>query len=950
LFWSWNVIFLAFMLLGFAPRLLPELLAGVRAGAIPLSYLIYGVILSLIPALSVILGFTLLRKTPERLFALGYVVEGPLMLLLIVRFFIIRQPTPASTFMMIVAGLGMAAFLWVALDRNPEKRGPVLGSLRLVGLTLMALTSLYAALWIAFYALPLTAGAIRWLGETLANLPSFFQNFTLDIRNLFREGLTLIFLTVLGFILVLYTATLFVLTPIAVPVLSLQAWRRSIQLLAERAGRLLPVLLVTLTVLVSAALFILTNRQPQKQVFSMLEKPPATPQEAQALLKRQDSIRTGLLNSYLAPFRYMSAQGEVRHVSDLYEGTFHMDRAQAYQVQRLYERVAQPLLYDPVLGPSFDLSGDNLAFQREPQRAARLYQRFFDETIVEGERPTIVNAVRSTWSSEQAEAAWQTVDEREVRLTHQEVTVSEHGDWAEVELYEVYQNETATRQEVVYYFNLPESAVLTGVWLGNSANRQIRFPFQVATRGAAQAVYRNETRASRDPALLEQIGPRQYRLRAFPIQPIQITWNDEQSRQVVEEAPPLHLWVTYRTLSTGEAWPLPRLALRRNVYWDGDSERLVNGAPMQADEEEWLPESVPVSQPVPPQVHRVDFPGGTSVLIQPAGQVSLPELTPGLRLAVVLDRSRSMEDRRDQVEAAFQRLEEITGPDAPVDVYLTASNFRGEVPSQVSLQDFNPGEVMYFGGQNAAELLTQFANLRGERAYDAVLVFTDGSGYELGASPSDVPVPDAPVWLVHLGSELPLGYDDQTLEAIQASGGGVAGDLDEALTRLAVALEGSDAEVTQRDVLDGYIWTVLPTDKSEDIAPQAELHSGEDGFIALAARRMILAEMQRQRGAIDELDTLDRLHALAVQYGIVTPYSSMIVLVNDTQQDLLEHLEQNPDRFNREFEELKNTTPATQNPLTGVPEPEEWILLSLAGLLLAWYANRQRLARQNSRF
>ena len=45
---------------------------------------------------------------------------------------------------------------------------------------------------------------------------------------------------------------------------------------------------------------------------------------------------------------------------------------------------------------------------------------------------------------------------------------------------------------------------------------------------------------------------------------------------------------------------------------------------------------------------------------------------------------------------------------ATVEVYLTASKYRGEVPSRVALADLNPDTIMYYGGQNAAELLAQF--------------------------------------------------------------------------------------------------------------------------------------------------------------------------------------------------------------------------------------------------
>ena len=941
LFWSWNIIFLAFMVLGFAPRILPELLVDVSAGLIPVNYLIYGLVLTAVPVVAVVLGLTVLRRAPARLFAMGYVVEGPLMALLAIRFFLIRQAPPSMTFILAVAGLGMATFLWVVLD--PERTNRLAGSSRLVGLTLMLLTSLYVSLWIAFYALPITAYFFDWLGRTLADIPQFLRDIDTFFLGVDPRDLIWLPLSVLSFLLGTYTATLFVLAPIAVPLLSLSAWRRSWQALRQGSERLVPAGLVALTVVVTGVLFVLSNRQPQRQAFALLERPPASLEEAQALLKKRDSIRAGLLNAYLSPFRYISAVGEVRHVRSLYEDAFNLQPQRAYKIEALYESVARPLLYVPA--QPRPIGAEPSALQREPQVAANLYQRLFDTPIIEGERPVIINAVRSTWSAAQAEAAWQAVDDREVRLVRQEVTVQEYGDWAEVELMETYQNRTYENQEVIYYFNLPESAVITGLWLGNSPDRESAFAFQVAPRGAAQAVYREETRQFRDPALIEQIGPRQYRLRAYPVLPLVTQWDEDTTRRMVEEAPPLYLWMTYRTLLSGEAWPLPHLAYKRNIFWDGDTQRTLNGAEVQVDEESWMPGSAPAMQAQPPAAHRVDFPDGTSLLVTPVSQGSLPALPSGLRLAVVLDRSGSMQQQDDQVDAALTRLGQLGGDSASIDLFLTASPYRGEAPSQTSLAGFDPTQLLYFGGQNAAQLLAQFEELRGAREYDGILVLTDGSGYELGETWVDVPVPNAPVWMVHLGDDIPLGYDDGTLGAIQASGGGVTGDLDQALGRLALGLADTASGEMATDVLDGYVWRWLPSEAAQAAAPEGLRHSRGDGFMALAARRLILAETNRQRGTIDSLETLDRLHTLAGQYGIVTPYSSMIVLVNQGQRDLLEDLEQLDDRYEREIEGLGNTAPASQTPLTGVPEPEEWLLLGLAALLLVWYANQQRLAR-----
>jgi putative PEP-CTERM system integral membrane protein len=228
---------------------------------------------------------------------------------------------------------------------------------------------------------------------------------------------------------------------------------------------------------------------------------------------------------------------------------------------------------------------------------------------------------------------------------------------------------------------------------------------------------------------------------------------------------------------------------------------------------------------------------------------------------------------------------------------------------------------------------------------------TDGSGYELGETDAQVPVPDAPVWLVHLSGDLPLGYDDKTLNAVQASGGGVSGDLEDALERLSMRLDVADRQASDasgtaivRDLVDGYDWLVLPTDQAEILTAELgslQTHSPSDPFAALAIRRYILAEMQRFRGSIDDLETLDYLHALALDYGIVSPYSSMIVLVDSQQQRLLEQLSGLEDRYQREVEALSETTPASPLPLTGVPEPHEWLLLALTAGMLAYIAYKK---------
>jgi putative PEP-CTERM system integral membrane protein len=181
--------------------------------------------------------------------------------------------------------------------------------------------------------------------------------------------------------------------------------------------------------------------------------------------------------------------------------------------------------------------------------------------------------------------------------------------------------------------------------------------------------------------------------------------------------------------------------------------------------------------------------------------------------------------------------------------------------------------------------------------------------------------------MVHLGGAFPLGYDDATLEALQASGGGAVGSVDEALARLLAGRDGS-----RSDILDGYVWEVIAS-------TEADLSIDAD-FAPLAARRLILATLPDPRLAAERLEVLDGLHAIAAEAGIVTPYSSMLVLVSAQQEAQLKRLEGQADRFDREFEAVGETVPNVA--VTGVPEPEEWLLMFLGAALLAAYLYRQR--------
>jgi putative PEP-CTERM system integral membrane protein len=363
------------------------------------------------------------------------------------------------------------------------------------------------------------------------------------------------------------------------------------------------------------------------------------------------------------------------------------------------------------------------------------------------------------------------------------------------------------------------------------------------------------------------------------------------------------------------------LSEKRNVFWDTSTNRSLLDAPVA---DAWLPASLPARARSEPQTHQITFATGEAVSIRPASSEELEPMVArsDLHLAVVLDRSRSMGRHRDYVQQSLQQL----GAFSDVDVYLTTSAYRREPATRVRLSDFDLNALDYVGGQQASELLVQFDSLRAATPYDAVLVLTDGKGFDLDAPKVELPTFAFPVWMVHVANELPLGYDDGTLAAIQSSGGGIAGSVDEMLTRHAVqTLSGAR-------VVDGYVWT----------STTGEAVASSDAFAAFAARHLILDAMQRHGGSATHTAVLDNLHAIAKSHAIVTPYSSMIVLVNADQQRRLAELERQGDRFEREGEAAGETVPASLTNVTAVPEPHEWLLMGVAILILGgWLKGNQ---------
>ncbi len=903
IFWSWNAVFLIAVYAALLPWIGLDLLNATLDGDIQPEFFATLLGLIAVPTACTWLGWTRFRSQGLNLFRLFYGVEAPLFVLLLLRLFLLRELTPVSSLFLATGVICMAAFA-LELFYGYANRNKPLAWIQLGTHNLVFAGGIWVGTILLFYAVPVSVTFAR----------AFFEFYWLQDfwRMLQSAPLQAIWSWGIALLLFGMSATLFIIMPSAMAALYVLSGRDIWTQFARQYGRKAAIRGTIAIATAWIVLFVGLQQQPQHRAFDLLEPPPQTETQRQALLEQSDLIRAGLTNAYLSTYRYLSPIQDNTHIYFIYHGVFDLPEPLCWWLQDSYNILMSPFLYQ---GSHSDID-----------KAETLYAEFFDTPIQKGERASIRHALKSTANLDQAKAGLLNIDEKRVWLRSQQVNITESQNWADVELYEVYDNQTSDVEEVYYSFSLPESAVITGLWLGDTADRSTRFPFKISPRGAAQKVYNSQVRRSRpqDPALLEQVGPRHYRLRAFPI-PAKLT--PRERRNGTDRPTEMHLWLTYRVLQQPQGWRLPALGEKRNIFWTKNTERRYNGKTRQS--ENWLPKFLPAEQPYRPIAHNATLTHGDRISAQPLDpkDYALPQ---NQRFAVILDSSRSMAQQRQPVRETFDWLNQngfsdnrFTNNDA--DLYLSVA--AGATPRRIDdLRQFDPAEITFYGNVSLQSMLQQFANLRGETDYDGIVLVTDGGNYELSDDSGSIPHLAAPLWMVHLGS-LPPAYNDRMLETIQTSGGGVSTDLAPLLQRQATAAKFGDNTVS---VTDGYVW-------KRESGEATSASTG--GFAALAARQAIVA-LSRDMESKD-LAELDAIHAIAQTYRIVSPYSSAIVLVNDEQRQALKEAEAATDRFNRKIEDGKEDLAQPGNPLsTSVPEPG--VILGLGAIAVILFVRRSQ--------
>jgi putative PEP-CTERM system integral membrane protein len=893
LFWLWNLLFITIWIAAEVQGgFLWDMIVDALAGNMPLDILVTSFILVFTPLISLIVALTKLAGKKDAITKWFLCVEIPIMFLCLIRLTGLKELTAGNAHLLLVAALGIVTFIvYILRDKsflNSKWLEP-----KMVGFTSILLLVFYLSLLVSFFIIPLLAIFLKafFSFDWLTDWPG--------ISELFWFILFFLFAAVSSILGAIY------------PIFSLRTYFKSFKEAFNhfKITRFTAAwLTVILTIVVNSALFIILNiNQSQQYAFGLWDKlekqnfPTELKEETRA---NETKVRSGIMNAYLAKYRYMFDKDD-QPLKYLYKEAFGNDSL-SLAVNDVFCGAAFPFVYQGNM-------------YRDDDKARELYGNLFDESLHVAEKDRILHAMNSTWNRGDIEASILDINEQKVLITNQDVTVKEGGNFAQIEIHETYQNQTFRQQEILYYFSLPPNAVFTGLWLSDTDGIDKKYEYAVSPRGAAQQVYKDEVRRRVDPSLLEQVGPNQYRLRAFPILPKRWDYaGDYRSKRTEMLGDNFHLWLEYTVYSEEENWPSPAVIERRNVYQNEKTSYSYRDKQIATNGEDWIPYSL-AKENATNSTEESSFEGKCVSFMKAEKQEVKPQ-----RINVVVDNSYSMLSQIALINTTIAELKEVFG--------------ENNVKTYVETQETDAIATNMFWGDK--QMLPQLYNNEDILNQAPSVYITDNGSYELLTDTLKSLQLNNPLYLLHLNENWPKAYSDNLYETLKLNGGGAAGSIEELVTQ--ISSNTSDSNVISR--CGGIAIEVYETSKKPCVIGPSAM---ADRIIA----SKLIDKMVKDVYTEDRLTALDKMHAYAKKHHIVTPYSSMIVLVNDRQKKALEDAENKDDRFDRENEtggEPDGKLSETQ--VTGTPEPEEWMLIILSGIMLfvLWYRKKYQVVQDSN--
>lgn len=509
-----------------------------------------------------------------------------------------------------------------------------------------------------------------------------------------------------------------------------------------------------------------------------------------------------------------------------------------------------------------------------------------------------------------------------VLMTYRHIRVypENNGLFAKINIEEEYKNTAWGQQEVIYEFNLPSSAVITDLKLGPD----LEFPGIIAPKGAAQRTYEAELRRNRDPALLEQTGPNQYRLRVFPIPSRDDNETLKGKRQKVS--------FSY-VVAWDNGYALPVYTKKTNIISDASSSVVVekDGKTInqKADAAKIETNDSNTLNLCSSQANSLGLAtgNGTAELIFHANNAKLKTLACGrpsewfaemqdYRTAIVYDTSiknkqnKQLESLKKLLDNQKDLLDKMT-----IDFY----KFNNSLGQKERLTKNNINELLkpvYFFDETNVSVLSAI-----KEQYDLVILIVNKDAPIAKEDNFPFAVPTR-VYLVSDESVPP--FNIEMTNGFWQNYGGVTGSVEEAFKSFLLKVNTSKIIGANSVTFDKY-WSIKYNTPAQEIMGAL---SDQTNDLAKVVNKGALINfvINQSREITGDISIMDQLNMAAKQAGIVSPYSSAIALVNEQQIERLENESNEYDRYQDEPEIQRNeppiifTTPRSSFGLDSVPE------------------------------
>jgi putative PEP-CTERM system integral membrane protein len=242
-------------------------------------------------------------------------------------------------------------------------------------------------------------------------------------------------------------------------------------------------------------------------------------------------------------------------------------------------------------------------------------------------------------------------------------------------------------------------------------------------------------------------------------------------------------------------------------------------------------------------------------------------------------------------------------------------------------------QIFFFGQTTLTKICSLYSKHIDSTKYSSLIILSDDGGYEMTSDSEMIPSFSSPVFIVNISTSAASAYPDDLVEMVQKSGGAFAESTDELFARL-------------RTVKYAALHPEFVTFAGDYVVNKTENVSLKEIPDAAQLSAKYYIGYYSRNAAMEQIFNLDFVHTIAKRYPVVTPYSSMIVLVDINQEKLLADAEKRDDRFDREIESGKEelSSPFDALKVNATPEPHEWmIIISIAVLaLIAIYIRNKK--------